>query len=374
MATTKTFDQYMAESGQQSTLDELRRTGKYDQAKALYERGGSAMSSSSSSGGGSTDWGSIYREVAPNYANMFGGTVDQLQQTADDSTKLAGQVAESIRSNKTNVNNIYTALAKQLQASAEREQSMLETEKKQKLGAQKQAAAVGGFDTTSGFEAAQQTVTEKQQNAILADAADRWQVSKDKLAAEQSKTLQDIETEAAQAIFTGNTQKLQTLTQIASLKKDQQTLITSAANAILNARTEQEKMALDKWYKGEALKLQQKELDLNAKKLAQGGSADKDALVAQQQQQYRQYIAAGLAEGKSIQELNTNFFGAGLGNMLTPDFIQQTTGYATGNMQGEGSQTGSFYTPVPQEEAGSGLWNKLYTGAGTFINTLLGRK
>lgn len=370
----KTFDQYMAESGQQSTLDELRRTGKYDQAASAWNSGGSAMSSSSSGGGGSTNWSSIYQEVAPNYANMFGGTVDQLQQTADDSTKLAGQVAESIRSNKTNVNNIYTALAKQLQASAEREQSMLETEKKQKLGAQKQAAAVGGFDTTSGFEAAQQTVTEKQQNAIIADAADRWQVSKDKLAAEQSKTLQDIETEAAQAIFTGNTQKLQTLTQIAGLKKDQQTLITSAANAILNARTEQEKMALDKWYKGEALKLQQKELDLNAKKLAQSGSTDKDALVAQQQQQYRQYIAAGLAEGKSIQELNTTFFGAGLGSLLTPEFIQQTTGYATGSMQGEGSQTGSFFTPVPQEEAKSGLWNKLYTGAGTFINTVLGRK
>lgn len=36
----KTFDQYMAERGKQSELDELRRTFRYDQAKAQYESQG----------------------------------------------------------------------------------------------------------------------------------------------------------------------------------------------------------------------------------------------------------------------------------------------------------------------------------------------
>lgn len=38
---TKTFDQYLAESGQQSTLDQLRKTGQYDTAKSKYESSGS---------------------------------------------------------------------------------------------------------------------------------------------------------------------------------------------------------------------------------------------------------------------------------------------------------------------------------------------
>lgn len=40
MATTKTFDQHLAETGQQSKLDDLRRTGQYDAARSQYESGG----------------------------------------------------------------------------------------------------------------------------------------------------------------------------------------------------------------------------------------------------------------------------------------------------------------------------------------------
>lgn len=36
----KTFDEYMAETGRQGELDELRRTFKYDEAKRAYESGG----------------------------------------------------------------------------------------------------------------------------------------------------------------------------------------------------------------------------------------------------------------------------------------------------------------------------------------------
>lgn len=37
-----TYDQYMAGSGQQSTLDELRRTGQYDAARSAWEGGGTS--------------------------------------------------------------------------------------------------------------------------------------------------------------------------------------------------------------------------------------------------------------------------------------------------------------------------------------------
>lgn len=43
----QTFDQYLAESGQQNTLDELRRNFQYDKAKAQYESSGGYGSGSS---------------------------------------------------------------------------------------------------------------------------------------------------------------------------------------------------------------------------------------------------------------------------------------------------------------------------------------
>jgi len=47
-----TFDQYMAETGQQSKLDELRKNFQYDTAKSQYESGGYSTPSSSSSSTG----------------------------------------------------------------------------------------------------------------------------------------------------------------------------------------------------------------------------------------------------------------------------------------------------------------------------------
>lgn len=51
----KTFDQYMAETGRQSELDQLRRTGQYETAKSNYESGSNQSSSYS----------------VPNYADYY---------------------------------------------------------------------------------------------------------------------------------------------------------------------------------------------------------------------------------------------------------------------------------------------------------------
>jgi hypothetical protein len=60
----KDFDQYMAESGRQGELDQLRRDFKYDEAKSRYEQGGfgSSGSSSQSSYAPATNFQDIVKE------------------------------------------------------------------------------------------------------------------------------------------------------------------------------------------------------------------------------------------------------------------------------------------------------------------------
>lgn len=48
----KTFDQFLSESGRQSELDDLRRTGRYDAARSQYESTGGYGSSGGGGGGG----------------------------------------------------------------------------------------------------------------------------------------------------------------------------------------------------------------------------------------------------------------------------------------------------------------------------------
>lgn len=356
---SQTFDQFLAESGQQSTLDELRRTGKYDQALQAYNAGGSSGMSISGSSSGGGDWSSAVSQVAPQYLNMFGGTVSALEQNAQQAMDIAKQVSEKKLSTIEDTNNIYAALAKQLEAAAAREQTTLETEKKQKIGTQKQAAAVGGFDTTSGFEAAQLNVTEQKANTMIAEAADRWQINREKLAAEQKKDIKTIQAEAAEALFSGNQAQLQTLVQIAGLKEKQQSLITQAATAVMNAQTEKEKLAVDTWYKTEALKLQKAELDLNAQKLSQSG--DKEVpewqVKAQDLSTLRQLLAAGRAEGKSTSQILKDYTVAGYGSTLTPEEMQAEADYFTSDQAGGvgAKDTGVIYT-APQTEQQSGGW------------------
>ena len=87
------------------------------------------------------------------------------------------------------------------------------------------------------------------------------------LASEEQKSIMDIEAEAEAAVTQGLESKATILMNIASLKKDEQTLLQSAAEAIMKADSEAEARAQEKSYNDQLLKLKERELDLTAQKI-----------------------------------------------------------------------------------------------------------
>lgn len=86
----KSFDQYMAETGRQSDLDELRRTFKYDQAKSDYERTGSFGASGSA--------------TAPNSSLNFGSILDQVKGAI---SSTLNPIVETIKSQSPAITQAY---------------------------------------------------------------------------------------------------------------------------------------------------------------------------------------------------------------------------------------------------------------------------
>jgi hypothetical protein len=77
-----TFDQFYAESGRQSELDQLRASGLYDQAKAKWEAGGGGGS------GGSTTTNTFSPSSGGNTLSaQYGGNFDRyMAETGKQST------------------------------------------------------------------------------------------------------------------------------------------------------------------------------------------------------------------------------------------------------------------------------------------------
>ena len=91
----KSYDQYMAESGQQSYLDQLRKSGEYDSAKSLYNSQGGAT------GGGSSSRKPIKFDI-PDYNELYNKSYDSLeayysrllQQEGGDVTRVKARLKE----------------------------------------------------------------------------------------------------------------------------------------------------------------------------------------------------------------------------------------------------------------------------------------
>lgn len=149
----KTFDQFLAETGQQSKLDELRGKGGYDEAKAAYEAGRSPYTTSTS---------------APSSSTSFANTI---QEAIRLNQQAAQPAIQSLQASIPEVQKKYETTRQQTEAKIEplkqRYQSLLEDIKGQGLASEQAQTRVtsselGKRGITGSSTLAQQEI----QNAV----------------------------------------------------------------------------------------------------------------------------------------------------------------------------------------------------------------
>lgn len=106
----KSFDQYLAETGRQSTLDELRRTFKYDAAKSEYDRTGSYGQSSSDIPGSSINFTDILKNVQKTISESFSPIVSKIEGQAPAITQAYGQAKNTLQTQKSSLTDKYQKL------------------------------------------------------------------------------------------------------------------------------------------------------------------------------------------------------------------------------------------------------------------------
>ena len=101
----KTYDQYMSESGKQSTLDQQRASGTYDQAKKSYE-GGSVLGASSSPSGAATggvDFSSVLGKAREMAQESIKPAVESYQSQIPTTQAIYGAERERLGGEKQSV-------------------------------------------------------------------------------------------------------------------------------------------------------------------------------------------------------------------------------------------------------------------------------
>ena len=114
----KSFDTYMAEVGQQSTLDQLRKDMKYDEAKRQYEQQGyygSGGKQSSSGGygttqGSSVNFNSILDQVKSSLSGVLDPIVAQIKGQAPAISQAYGQAKTTLEGQKSSLADKYQKL------------------------------------------------------------------------------------------------------------------------------------------------------------------------------------------------------------------------------------------------------------------------
>jgi hypothetical protein len=137
---------------------------------------------------------------------------------------------------------------------------------------------------------------------------------------------------------------------IASLKKDEQTLLQSAAEAIMKADSEAEARAQEKSYNDQLLKLKERELDLTAQKIqldAASSSTNVDNWQAKAAalQLLRNLLAVGKAEGKTSEQIANDFRRTATASVLSSDeILNEKAAFDFSNQPTQTVKNGFFQT------------------------------
>jgi len=214
-----------------------------------------------------------YQEAAANIAPAADAAIAPLTAFPGLIQSDASKIATTYEGEIPTVTNIYTDLAKNLALTYGQQTDTLTTEKTAAVGTQKAAAAKGGLDTTQGYQAAITQGIQKSYDTQIQSVLDQYGVQSDQLMQEASKSISDLVAEAQTAIMQGDTSAAQITGQIASLKLQEQQMITTAASSIQSADTTAEKAYWQQTYQSAILDIRQQTLDLQAQKVAKSESA-----------------------------------------------------------------------------------------------------
>lgn len=130
---SKPFDTALAEAGQQSTLDSLRRNFQYDAAKSAYESGGDlgrfgisglgGSSSSSLSGGGTSGGGGNFEDTVRRALSMsqeaIKPAVESFQQAIPETQQAFGQEKSRLEAQKNPLRARYDNLIAQIRGQSQ---------------------------------------------------------------------------------------------------------------------------------------------------------------------------------------------------------------------------------------------------------------
>lgn len=110
----KSFDQYMAESGQQSTLDNLRKTFQYDSARSQYEKSGSFGQSQQSFGGNAGNFEDTVRRAQALQQEAYKPIINQLQSNIPGVQKTFETQRQTLEAKRKPLQDRYQALLSDL--------------------------------------------------------------------------------------------------------------------------------------------------------------------------------------------------------------------------------------------------------------------
>lgn len=197
----KSFDQYLSESGQQSKLDELRRTGQYDSAKAQYEGGGTLS--------GGSDFASTLARAQEIQRNANQPVISSLQSSIPEIQKSYATTRSTLEAKAKPLQDRYNNLLAEIkgnQQTAENRQTLTTNNELGKRGILG-SSGVAQQEITNAVNPITQQYTGLYKDTALAGEQAQQTLNEQisGLSSEEVSALRNVTNAIAQAEASGNT-------------------------------------------------------------------------------------------------------------------------------------------------------------------------
>ena len=300
--------------------------GGSSSAPAATSTPAAATSPTSGADASGVDYSSAYATAAAEV-----GTIDtsSLSTVAQDILTSSQQESANITASIPTVQNIYSDLASTLLSQFNTDKGTAIENKTKALAGESTSMAASGIDTTTGFGSATLRGIASDQDKTIQSISDKYAVNADQLTQEEAKSVSDLVIEAQQATEKGETDSATLIGQIITLKQNQDTLVATAANDILNADTKEDKLALQNQYQSQLDDFKEQTLTLEAQRLSleyPGGS--KPPTTAE----FKQQATADIQSGATLQQTFDYYVNGNnpYGLKMTPaeayqDYLSNTT-------------------------------------------------
>jgi ribosome-binding protein aMBF1 (putative translation factor) len=206
------------------------------------------------------------RELSPDFSDIYKTYADLAQQIKTTTEEAAKRKEAQIPL----VQNIYAKLAEDLARQEAEEKQTKETEKTTQVGTQAARAAAAGFSTIEGFKADELRNLAADYDRQISKIADKYRIDRERLAATEAQTIQDLQSQAEQLRATGMNDIANILDKQASLKSTEQQLINQQVTAILQSQDKSEANYWRSVYQDALLGIKEQQLQLEALKIQMG--------------------------------------------------------------------------------------------------------